>query len=45
MEPSLHDMDDYNTPLSFEKYLTISTALLILSSFYISIVLVLDLSS
>jgi len=35
MEPTLRDMDDYDKPLSFNKYLNIATFFLILSSIYL----------
>lgn len=45
MEPNLIDLDDYDKPLSLEKFLSISTAILLLSSFYVSVAMVIELGS
>jgi hypothetical protein len=42
MEPSLQDMDDYDKPLSFNKFLNIATFFLILSSIYFGALVVFE---
>lgn len=42
MEPSLHDMDDYDKSLSREKFLNITTFFLVLIGIYMGIVIFLE---
>lgn len=42
MEPTLHDMDDYNQPLSQEKVLNITAFFLTLIGIYMSVILFLE---